>query len=112
MTDKVFTLWDYETDRPITELDITASGDWPHWLAWLDRPDVKRFRYVRGDGATCTVTKEMRAHFGNKEDKRPVWYAEKRINFKRRRRYLGKSENLTYDRLRQVALDLAQMKLF
>ena len=109
--DKTFTLWDSENDRAIMQLDLTKLADWPYWINWLDLPTTKSFRYVGKDGTACTVVKETRLNFGKKD--KPLltfWYAHKRLG-RLRRQYLGKSEDLTYQRLKQVAFELSQREL-
>lgn len=111
VNDKIFVLWDYDLDRKIMELNIAAPKDWQYWVDWLNMDNSKCFRYVRSDGVTCSVVKELRTHFNNKDDLRPVWYAHKRIDGKLKKKYLGKSEKLTYSALRDAALGLVQMSL-
>lgn len=108
--DKIFTLWDSETDRAIMQLDLTKLADWPYWVNWLDLTTTKSFRYVGKDGTACTVVKETRLSFGNKDKPLTVWYAHKRLG-KLKRKYLGKSEDLTYQKLKQVAFELSQREL-
>lgn len=106
--DTILTLWDSEYDRVIMQLDLTKSTDWPHWVGWLDSPSTKSFRYVGRDGTSCTVVKETRLSFG--KTPKPFWYAHKRLG-KLRRKYLGKSEDLNYQKLKQVAFELSQREL-
>ena len=106
--DKIFTLWDSENDRAIMQLDLTKLADWPYWINWLDLPTTKSFRYVGKDGTACTIVKETRLSFG--KTPKPFWYAHKRLG-KLRRQYLGKSEDLTYQTLKEVAFELSQREL-
>ena len=105
----VLTGWDEYEDKRFEILDIVE--DWEKWQEWLDREDVRVFRYVGSDGTSCTVMQEMKRHFGSKEDKRPIWSAHKRLGGKRKRRYLGKPENLEYKKLKKAAFDLSQREL-
>ena len=105
---KILTLWDYEADRLIMELDITRSSDWPNWQDWLDSRTTKSFRYIGDDDTvTCTVVKEKRAGYKGRSVKW-FWYAHRRLGGQLRRKYLGLSENVTYNRLKEVALELEQ----
>ena len=108
--DKTFTLWDSETDRAIMQLDLTKLDDWPYWVEWLDRPTTKSFRYVGKDGTACTVVKEIRRSFGRIDKPLAIWYAHRRLG-RLRKKYLGKSEDLTYQKLKQVAFELSQREL-
>lgn len=103
--DNIFTLWAGETNQVIMQLDLTKLTDWPDWVEWLQDPTTKSFRYVDKDGRNCKLIKEMRFNFGLPP--KTFWYAHKRPG-KSRRRYLGKSENLTYQNLKQVTFELSQ----
>ena len=100
--DKILILWDYDADRLILELDITYSDDWQHWLNWLESKATKSFRYVSEVG-TFTAVKESR-----KQGRKRFWYAHRRVDGKLRRTYLGMSENLTRDNLREAATKLSR----
>jgi hypothetical protein len=104
VNNKTLTLWDYEADHRIMEIDLSRPGEWPYWLEFLEAETTRSFRYVGADGTSCTVVKEKRRN-GR------FWYAHKRLNGKLRRKYLGRSANLTYKRLKAVAFELAQRKL-
>ena len=80
------------------------------WQEFLNDKTTKSFRFITIDGASCTVIKELRPHFRNKEDLRPVWYAHKRLRGKQHRKYLGKSEKVTYSRLAAVVVELVRGK--
>jgi len=108
--DKIFTLWDYDADQSILELDISDPNEWEYWQKFLDDELTKSFRFIEAEGVSCTVVKELRPHFNNKDDLRPVWYAHKRLDGKQCRKYLGKSENVTYSRLKAVVRELVKGK--
>lgn len=110
--DKIFTLWDYDLNRRIFSLDITGKTDWPSWLAWLNSETTRSVRFIARDGSSCTLIKEPRAYMTltGERRRRWVWYAHKRLAGKLRRRYIGKSENLTHKRLKDVAFELSQRK--
>jgi len=108
--DTIFTLWDSENDQAIMQLDLTNLKDWPYWVDWLDRPTTKSFRYVGKDGTACTVVKETRYSFGKKDKPLFYWYAHRRLG-RLRKKFVGKSEDLTYQTLKEVAFELSQREL-
>ena len=65
-----------------------------HWFKFLNRDDIKNFSYER----EFTVQKESR-----KGTKQHYWIAYKRIDGKLKRKHLGRSEDVTADKLREVA---------
>jgi hypothetical protein len=60
--------------------------------------------YYDGEGGSFTARREKR----QRGDAGGYWYAYREIRGKLRSAYLGKSENLTGERLRQVAQKLAE----
>lgn len=97
---------DYSVTAGIMELPSgkcfeVGSQDW--W-SWLYSSEAESFRFecdfgVKGYRAR---KEEIKARSGS------FWYAYKRIDGKLRKRYLGKSEELTLGRLESVAYDLAK----
>lgn len=97
---------DYSVTAGIMELPSgkcfeVGSQDW--W-SWLYSSEAESFRFecdfgVKGYRAR---KEEIKARSGS------FWYAYKRIEGKLRKRYLGKSEELTLERLESVAYDLAK----
>jgi len=79
----------------------------PEWLAWLDQDGNGRFYYESPIG-TFTASKESRNH-------QMYWYAYRRAlrkvhgpsETKLHKAYLGKSEDLTAERLIEIAQQLA-----
>lgn len=74
------------------------------WWSWLNSDDAESFRFecdfgVKGYRAR---REEIKARSGS------FWYAYKRVEGKLRKRYLGKSEELSLERLESVAYDLAK----
>jgi hypothetical protein len=74
------------------------------WWNWLNSEKAKSFRFecdfgVRGYRAR---KEEIKARAGS------FWYAYKRVDGKLRKRYLGKSEELTLEKLESIAYDLAK----
>ena len=109
--DKIFTLWDYEADRPIMEFDITNPDEWSYWQKFLDDVNTKSFRFIGPDGTSCTVIKELRPQFGDKDNLKPTWYAHKRLGGELKKKYIGKSENVTYAKLKAIAFELSQRRM-
>ena len=89
--------------------DMTKPRQHQLFLEVVDT--YKAFRFVAADGSSCTVVREKRAHYRNKNDMRVVWYAHKRIGGKLKRKYIGKTKNLTYEKLKTVAFELSQYRL-
>ena len=74
------------------------------WWEWVNSDKAESFRFecdfgVKGYRAR---KEEIKARAGS------FWYAYKRIDGKLRKRYLGKSEELTLERLESAAYDLAK----
>ena len=107
LREKRIIFWDEDTGNKIVELDITNARDHQTFVEILQT--YKSFRFITENGFRCTVVKEMRPSFGDKENKKPVWYAHKRQNNKLRRKYIGKAENVTYQKLKAVALELERL---
>lgn len=72
------------------------------WFAWLKEPDVRSFHY-EGDAGKFTARREERATSTNE-----YWYAYRKVQGKLRKVYLGAMEELTGDRLEQVAQEISQ----
>jgi hypothetical protein len=74
------------------------------WWEWLNSEEAKSFRFecdygVKSYGARKESIKSRAGSF---------WYAYKRIDGKLRKRYLGKSNELSLERLESIAYDLAK----
>lgn len=74
------------------------------WWAWVNSDEAESFRFecdfgVKGYRAR---KEEIKARSGS------FWYAYKRVEGKLRKRYLGKSNELSLERLESVAYDLAK----
>jgi hypothetical protein len=98
VSNDILTLWDYELNREIETLEVEG----PDWFDWLEKADTQSFRYESQAGV-FTAIKENRQG-------RLVWYAHRRIGGKLKRRYLGKSENLTTQKLSETARKLGQTR--
>lgn len=91
--------YDLDQDAIILDLDLNNSADWPYWLEFLGHN--RSFRYETQAGH-FTALKEKRGS-GYK------WYAHRRLQGQLKRRYLGVNDNLTAQKLRETAVDLAQL---
>lgn len=109
LRDKRIIFWDEYSGDKMMELDITVPRDHQAFLEMLET--YKSFRFVGSDGTSCSVVKELRPQFGDKENLKLVWYAHRRLGGKLRRRYIGKAENLTLKKLKAVAFELSQREL-
>lgn len=74
------------------------------WWAWVNSDEAESFRFecdfgVKGYRARKEEIKTRSGSF---------WYAYKRVEGKLRKRYLGKSNELSLERLESVAYDLAK----
>lgn len=72
----------------------------PAWFAWLEREDPTPFQYVGAAG-------RFNAYREQKQRGAPYWMAYRHHQGKRYKTYLGKSEDLTRQRLAEVAAALA-----
>jgi len=100
----------YQEDGQIALRDITTPRDHRAFVEIV--ATYKSFRFVAADGSSCSVVQELRPSFGNKAKLRPVWYAHKRLGGKLKRKYIGRAENLTHQKLKAVAFALCQRGLF
>ncbi len=98
--------YDPYEDMIVQWCDIVS--DWQTWQDALEQEKV--FRFVGPDGASCSIRKELRPHFGT-DELRPIWYAHKRINGKLHKKYLGKNSSVTYQKLREATHYLYNQKL-
>jgi hypothetical protein len=97
---------DYSVSAGIMELPdgYCFEVDSHEWWEWVKSDKAESFRFecdhgVKGYRARKEVIKSRSGSF---------WYAYKRIDGKLRKRYLGKSEELSLGRLESVAYDLAK----
>ncbi len=95
--DNILTVWDYELDQEIETLIV----DGPYWLDWLQGKYSSSFRYET-QALSFTAIRENRQG-------RQIWYAHRRLKGKLHRVYLGKSENVTAQKLVQTAQKLDQI---
>src|SRR5215831_13577273 len=81
------------SDEPRGEA-LPPVTDSPAWFAWL--AEVPSFAF-RGQAGSCTARLEA-VQRGER-----YWYAYLRMGQKLRKKYLGKTDDLTFARLEQVA---------
>jgi hypothetical protein len=74
------------------------------WWEWVNSDKAESFRFECEHGVKGYRARKE----GIKSRSGSFWYAYKRIDGKLRKRYLGKSEELTLERLESVAYDLAK----
>jgi hypothetical protein len=72
------------------------------WFSWLREPSVKSFHFESECGK-FTARKEERATSSNE-----YWYAYRKFQGKLRKVYLGAMDELTSDRLNQIAAEISQ----
>src|SRR5258708_1276084 len=86
----------YGGEGPPTKVEVDSSG----WYAWPQTASVFTFRSGEGD---FTVRKERA---GNRRGE-PYWRVYRKRGGKLHRAYLGKSEELTLERLGAIATGMA-----
>ena len=79
--------------------NVVGSIGSPQWWDWLIQDGVSSFRDQDHRGS-FTAIREIRRG-------RQVWYAHRRQHGKLKRIYLGKPDNLTADKLAQVARQIS-----
>ena len=79
--------------------EVTASNIDAHWLEWL--LNAQSFRYVPSLNAPFTVRKEK-----SRRGDGDYWYGYRKVGGKLHKRYIGKAEDLTVNRLEEVAAQL------
>jgi hypothetical protein len=97
---------DYSVTAGIMELPDGHCFDvgTHEWWKWLNSDEAKSFRFecdfgVKGYRARREDIKSRSGSF---------WYGYKRVDGKLRKRYLGKSDELTLEKLESIAYDLAK----
>jgi hypothetical protein len=78
------------TDDVLTGIRVNSTG----WFDWLE---LGRSFYA--EGATFRCEKRRNSRF---------WYAYKRLDGKLRKKYVGRSEVLTLDRIKEIAQQIGQ----
>lgn len=72
------------------------------WFSWLREPETRSFHF-ESDSGKFTARKEERATSTNE-----YWYAYRKVKGQLRKVYLGAMDELTSDRLEQVAAEISQ----
>ena len=104
--DNILTVKDPETDKVIYSFDIGSADEWKYWQGFLE--NEKSFRYL------FTTRQGFKLSFSARKEKRPnglYWYAHKYVDNKLRRKYIGKNDNLTPEKLREIALKISQAEI-
>jgi len=102
---KRLTFWDeYEKRETVLVADIVAEAG--AWVNWLKDDRTISFRFIGPDERSVSVNKEPRPYFEREGQTIDIWYAYKTINRRRKRYYLGKSENVSYKKLREAVAEL------
>ena len=96
LKDGVVTLWDYELDRKIEEIEV----DGPAWADFLGCEVKTSFRYEHPTGFFTAVKENRRGQ--------PVWYAHRRLAGQLKRFYLGVPQNLSGAKLAEVAQKMSR----
>ena len=87
---------------PNKPLSSAIEVDSEFWFSWLREPEVKSFNFENDQGK-FTARKEERATSTN-----DYWYAYRKFQGKLRKVYLGSMDELTSERLNQVAAEISQ----
>lgn len=88
-----------DPDKPLYPVIKVGSEA---WSSWLREPNVRSFHFENDQGK-FTARKEERATSTNE-----YWYAYRKVQGKLRKVYLGSMDELTSDRLNQVAAEISQ----
>jgi hypothetical protein len=75
----------------------------PKFFEWLDNPDNRSFRFIAGDAGTQSFTARKET---SKKGEGDYWYGYRRVEGKLHKRYIGKREDVTLQRLKDVAVAL------
>lgn len=73
------------------------------FFEWLDNPDSRSFRFIAGAAGNQSFTARKET---SKKGEGDYWYGYRRIGGVLLKRYLGKPEDVTLERLKEVAIAL------
>lgn len=76
----------------------------PKFLSWLDNPDNRSFRFIAGFAGDQSFTARKEP---SKKGEADYWYGYRKVETKLHKRYIGKSLDVTLDRLKAVAIALS-----
>jgi uncharacterized small protein (DUF1192 family) len=89
-------------DGELLELpdDKTISLNSRKFTQWLSNPKNRSFRFIAGLGSSLAFTARKET---SKKGEGDYWYGYRKIEGKLHKRYIGKSEDVTLERLKEVA---------
>lgn len=70
--------------------------DCPSWFSWLDNPDFRSFRFEDGISPYTCRKEKVKGNDG-------YWYGYQRVNGKVTKRYIGRSVDLSHDKLKEIS---------
>lgn len=93
------------------DAQFLCALDSPEWFAWLTSATTFRFHTTQRIPVAHTYTRPMRPISVRKEKRRQgfLWYANLRIHGTLYKRYVGRSEALTAQRLDHIAALLNEL---
>jgi hypothetical protein len=68
----------------------------PSWFNWLDNSDFRSFRFEDGISPYTCRKEKVKGHDG-------YWYGYQRVNGKVTKRYIGRSVDLSHDKLKEIS---------
>lgn len=78
------------------------------FFEWLSNPDNRSFRFIAGDAGNQSFTARKET---SKKGFGDYWYGYRRVEGKLHKRYIGKLEDVTQERLKEVASSLESTPL-
>lgn len=92
-------------ERKLLELPVgkTISLNNHKFIQWLSNPKNRSFRFIAGFNGEKSFTARKET---SKKGEGDYWYAYRRVEGKLHKRYIGKPEDVTLERLKEVALAL------
>lgn len=73
------------------------------FFSWLDNPDNRSFRFIAGNACDQSFTARKET---SKTGLADYWYGYRKVDGKLHKRYIGKSEDVTLERLKEVVFAL------
>ena len=88
-----------------------CAVDSPQWFAWLESASSFRYQTVQRLTVTANYSRSMRPISVRKEKRRRkyLWYANLRVHGTLYKRYVGRSSDLTTERLDLIASILNEL---
>jgi hypothetical protein len=81
----------------------TISLNTRKFTLWLSNPENRSFRFITGFGGEQSFTARKET---SKKGEGDYWYGYRRVEGKLHKRYIGKPEDVTLERLKEVAVAL------